>query len=107
MSTIKSRRPQSGASTSAEPANAPAEHSPSPDPKLAWARALGLKIEYRKVGDLQSSRRNPRTHSKEQIHEIARSIREFGFISPLLVDRNGTIIVGRGRLDGAKLVGVD
>jgi len=66
-----------------------------------------LNIQYRKVGDLEPSPRNPRTHSKKQIRQIASSIREFGFTNPLLIDQKGTVIAGHGRLAAAKLIGMD
>ncbi|MBW8066743.1 MAG: hypothetical protein GJU73_04780, partial [Ferrovum sp.] len=45
-----------------------------------------LQIEYRPLGSLIPFARNARTHSDEQISQIAASIREFGFNSPSLVD---------------------
>jgi ParB-like chromosome segregation protein Spo0J len=50
--------------------------------------------------------RNPRTHSKKQIHQIAASIQEFGFNNPVLVDSENRIIAGHGRMDAAKLLGL-
>lgn len=49
---------------------------------------------------------NARTHSEEQIEQIAASMREFGFTNPLLVDRDNQIIAGHGRLDAAEIVGL-
>ena len=46
--------------------------------------------------------RNARTHSPEQIEKIANSIREFGFINPVLIDGNNMIIAGHGRVLAAK-----
>ena len=46
--------------------------------------------------------RNARTHSPEQIEKIANSIREFGFINPVLIDSNNMIIAGHGRVLAAK-----
>jgi len=48
--------------------------------------------------------RNPRTHSKKQIKQIANSIQEFGFIGTILVDTNNRIIAGHGRVEAAKLL---
>ena len=45
--------------------------------------------------------RNSRTHSEAQIEEIAQSIRTFGWTNPLLVDPDGTLIAGHGRLQAA------
>ena len=49
--------------------------------------------------------RNARTHSDEQVAQIAASIREFGFNNPILADETSTIIAGHGRL-AAALYGV-
>lgn len=49
---------------------------------------------------------NARTHSKEQVEQLAASLREFGFTNPLLVDRNNQVIAGHGRLSAAELVGL-
>lgn len=45
---------------------------------------------------------NSRTHSEEQIEEIARSIKEFGFTNPVLIDELGGIVAGHGRVRAAK-----
>jgi len=45
--------------------------------------------------------RNSRTHSDEQVAQIAASIREFGFCNPVLIDEKGTIIAGHGRVMAA------
>jgi DNA modification methylase len=63
------------------------------------------QIQIRKVADLKARHRNPRTHSKRQIQQIADSIRRFGFVSPILIDSNDSIIAGHGRAAGAKLAG--
>jgi ParB-like chromosome segregation protein Spo0J len=49
---------------------------------------------------------NARTHSPEQVAKIARSIEEFGFINPVLIDGNFGIIAGHGRVEGAKQLGM-
>jgi ParB-like chromosome segregation protein Spo0J len=51
--------------------------------------------------------RNPRTHSDKQIAQIAASMREWGWTSPVLVDEIGTIIAGHGRVLAARLLGFD
>src|SRR6202045_1999151 len=50
--------------------------------------------------------RNARTHSDEQVAQIAASIREFGFTNPVLVDEEGTLIAGHGRVLGAQQLGI-
>ena len=51
--------------------------------------------------------RNSRTHSDEQVAQIAASIREFGFTNPVLIDAAGGIIAGHGRVMAAKQLGLD
>ena len=57
-----------------------------------------LKIENRTISSLRPYARNARTHSSRQIRQIARSIEEFGFTNPVLIDREGGIIAGHGRV---------
>jgi len=48
--------------------------------------------------------RNARTHSKKQIQQIVRSIREFGFATPVLVDESYMLIAGHGRIAAARVL---
>ena len=61
-----------------------------------------LSVTYRPVDSLAPSRHNARTHPKRQVDQIVASIREFGFTNPILVDPDGTVIAGHGRLLAAK-----
>ncbi|WP_297505429.1 ParB/Srx family N-terminal domain-containing protein, partial [Ferrovum sp.] len=61
-----------------------------------------LHIEYRPVESLIPFAKNARTHTEEQITQIAASIREFGFNSPILVDGHHGIVSGHGRLSAAR-----
>jgi hypothetical protein len=65
------------------------------------------KVERRKVADLVPYARNARTHSAEQVDQIARSIEEFGFTNPVLIASDGTIIAGHGRVLAAKQLGLE
>jgi DNA modification methylase len=65
-----------------------------------------LNIEYRPVGSLVPFVNNARTHSDEQVAQIAASIREFGFNNPILVDGERGLIAGHGRLLGARKLGL-
>lgn len=49
--------------------------------------------------------RNTRTHSKEQINQLRSSLREFGFVSPAVIDASYNILVGHGRIEAAKAEG--
>jgi len=64
------------------------------------------KVERRSVADLVPYARNARTHSPEQVDQIAASIREWGWTSPVLVDEDGGIIAGHGRVLAAKKLGL-
>lgn len=64
-------------------------------------------IERVEVSALTAFSGNPRTHSDTQIDQIAASIREFGWTNPILVDAEGTIIAGHGRLAAATRLGLD
>jgi len=61
----------------------------------------------RKVSALVPYARNSRTHSPEQVDQIAASIKEWGFTTPILVDTDGQIIAGHGRLLAAQKLGLD
>ena len=50
--------------------------------------------------------RNARTHSRQQIRQIAKSIEKFGFLAPVLVDDQNQILAGHGRVEAAKLLGM-
>jgi DNA modification methylase len=64
------------------------------------------RIEFRRLEALKPYEANPRVHSPEQIAQIARSIGEFGFTMPVLVDESGEIIAGHGRVLAAKTMGL-
>jgi ParB-like chromosome segregation protein Spo0J len=65
------------------------------------------KIERRKVADLIPYARNARTHSEQQVAQIAASIKEWGWTTPLLVDEDNGIIAGHGRVMAAQKLGID
>jgi ParB-like chromosome segregation protein Spo0J len=65
-----------------------------------------LKITYRDPSHLKASPGNARTHSRKQILQIARSISLFGFNNPVLVDREGMIVAGHGRVAAALELGM-
>lgn len=65
-----------------------------------------LQIERRSVESLVPYARNARTHSDEQVAQIAASMREFGWTNPVLVDGDNGIIAGHGRLLAARKLGL-
>jgi ParB-like chromosome segregation protein Spo0J len=61
-----------------------------------------LKILYKPITDLIPYANNSRTHTDDQVLQIASSIKEFGFTNPVLVDDEGGIVAGHGRVMAAK-----
>jgi len=64
------------------------------------------QVERRKVSELIPYARNSRTHSDEQVAQIAASIREWGWTTPVLCDDRGSIIAGHGRVMAARKLGL-
>jgi ParB-like chromosome segregation protein Spo0J len=65
------------------------------------------QIEHLALDALVPYARNSRTHSPEQVAQIAGSIKEFGFTNPVLIDADGGIIAGHGRVMAARKLGLD
>ncbi len=65
------------------------------------------KIERKKVDDLIPYARNARMHSDEQVAQLAASIKEWGWTTPVLVDEDGEIIAGHGRVMAARKLNID
>jgi ParB-like chromosome segregation protein Spo0J len=65
------------------------------------------RVERRRVADLVPYARNARTHSDEQVAQIAASIEAFGWTIPVLVDEAGELIAGHGRVLAAKRLGIE
>ena len=64
------------------------------------------KVERRKVAGLIPYARNSRTHSDEQVGQIAASIKEWGWTVPVLIDPEGVLIAGHGRILAAQKLGI-
>lgn len=90
------RKPARGLASAKKPAIA--AKSPGPWPADA--------VERRPLASLVAYARNARTHSDEQVAQIAASILEFGWTFPVLVDEAGTIIAGHGRVLAAQRLGL-
>jgi ParB-like chromosome segregation protein Spo0J len=63
-------------------------------------------IEPMAIARLRPFAGNARTHSKKQVRQIADSIARFGFTNPVLIDDDDKIIAGHGRVEAAKLLGL-
>ena len=68
---------------------------------------LAINIEHMPVGLLTGNPKNPRKHDNKQVRQIANSIKEFGFTSPILSDADNRIIAGHGRLLAAQQIGME
>ena len=68
---------------------------------------MKLNLEYRKISSLKPYKNNAKVHTPEQIGRIAQSIAEFGFLSPVVVNYDGTILAGHGRCEAAKRIGME
>jgi len=73
--------------------------------KLMSSASYARQIVERDVASLKPYARNARTHSKKQVKQIAASIERFGFVNPVLIGDDDTIIAGHGRVEAAKLLG--
>lgn len=60
------------------------------------------EIEHLLIDELIPYENNARTHDKNQIEKLKNSLKEFGFINPVIIDENNMILVGHGRIMGAK-----
>lgn len=65
-----------------------------------------MKVEQRKIDEVTPYGKNAKKHSDKQIKQIAASIQEFGFNQPIVVDKQGVVIVGHGRLAAARFLGL-
>lgn len=65
-----------------------------------------LNIKYMNIRDLKPYKKNAKKHSKEQVEQIANSIKEFGFTQPVIIYKNNEVVAGHGRILGAKKAGL-
>jgi hypothetical protein len=89
----------------------PASPSPRSPSELDWESRHGIswladKIEQWPTAKLLPYARNARTHSDDQVAQIAASIAEFGFTNPILAGSDGVIVAGHGRLAAAQKLGL-
>jgi ParB-like chromosome segregation protein Spo0J len=82
------------------------QRSNTPISRHAQQKPVSLAIVYRPVEQLQLSADIPRLHSEKQISQIAESIKNFGFLVPVLTDGELRGICGHGRVHAAKVIGI-
>ncbi len=67
----------------------------------------GITVTYRQCTALKPHSPNPNTHNAKQVEHIARSIREFGWTNPIIIDEDDNVLAGHGRLLAAAKLGID
>lgn len=67
---------------------------------------MDYKVEFVNISDIKMYSNNAKKHDDEQINRIAKSIKEFGFRQNLVIEDNGTIVIGHGRFLAAKKLGL-
>jgi site-specific DNA-methyltransferase (adenine-specific) len=65
-----------------------------------------MQIEYIPIKQIKPYKANAKKHPPEQVEHIANSIREFGWQQPLVIDKDGVVVIGHGRLLAAKKLGM-
>ncbi|GEP62153.1 site-specific DNA-methyltransferase [Reyranella soli] len=95
-----------GATANVANENQPLEKAAAAIPTQIVGALKPLKtvIENHALAELTANPRNARTHSKKQVQQLAASIKEFGFLVPIVVDEECTILAGHGRVEAAKLL---
>lgn len=66
-----------------------------------------MKVEQRRVNSLIPYAKNAKKHSDKQIQNVAKSIREYGFVQPVVIDRGGIIVIGHCRVLAAKTLNME
>jgi DNA modification methylase len=70
------------------------------------AKSFAPVVEMCAIEDLKVNAHNARTHSARQVQQIAASMREFGWITPIVVDEEGVVLAGHGRLQAGPFLGL-
>lgn len=65
-----------------------------------------MNVIYKNTRELKPYKKNAKKHNKEQVEQIANSIKEFGFTQPVIIDKNNCVVAGHGRILGAKKAGL-
>jgi DNA modification methylase len=65
-----------------------------------------MEIKQIKIQDIKPYEKNAKKHTRKQIDQVANSIKRFGFVQPLVVDKNNELIIGHCRLEASKKLGM-
>ena len=80
--------------------------NPAPTVDDATVRVAAEQLTMMPIDDLVPYANNARVHDKHQIAQLRASLREFGFVTPVLIDFDGNIIAGHGRVEAARAEGM-
>jgi hypothetical protein len=83
-----------------------AQTSKAPNALAGSESRLPTTIIRLPIPDLRPDPRNPRVHSDRQIDQLAKSIKSFGFLCPVMIDGSRRVLAGHGRLEAAKRLGL-
>lgn len=65
-----------------------------------------MNVQNRSVKDIRPYQKNAKKHDKTQIANVAESIKQYGFVQPIVIDRDGVIVIGHCRFEAAKKLGM-
>lgn len=65
-----------------------------------------MNIQNKKIDEIIPYSKNTKKHNKKQIANVAESIKQYGFVQPVVIDKNGVIVIGHCRVLGAKKLGM-
>lgn len=65
-----------------------------------------MNVVYKKLREITPYDKNAKKHDKTQIANVAESIKQYGFVQPIVVDRDGVIVIGHCRFEAAKKLGM-
>lgn len=74
--------------------------------RISKSVELMQKVQPMKIDDLLPYQRNQKDHPKEQIRNLANSLKRFGWRQPVVIDENNVIVIGHGRVLAAKEIGM-
>ena len=66
-----------------------------------------MEIQYRRLDEITPYENNAKTHDQTQINNVAESIKQYGFVQPVVIDRDGIIVIGHCRTLAAKKLGME
>ena len=105
MARKKAEEPRGDASGGA-PAAGQAGLTEKQTERIRQSIELMAKTVPMKIDELLPYQRNQKDHPEEQVRNLANSLRRFGWRQPVVIDENNVIVIGHGRVLGAKMLGL-